>query len=257
MNRIFSNRTCLTTEEIKLYLGGKLADGQRFEIENHLLDCPLCADAVEGLIDSVEIIEELPRAWPQKTSNDGDIIPITRGIHNTDHKTNWYRLAAVFTGIIVFAGIAYQYFAVTNTKKLFANAYNFLPPPDSYTRSVDRDSLNFDTLDGSMVLYGQQKFSEAIDAFEQRLKRSPKDSQTYLYAGICYLETNKPDVAIDYLKKARINSQQFYPAATWYLALTYIKTGKISEANILLKELNETENEYQQKAKELLTEINQ
>ena len=48
MSKIFDVRPCLSREEITEYLTGSLTETKRFEIENHLLDCPLCSDAVDG-----------------------------------------------------------------------------------------------------------------------------------------------------------------------------------------------------------------
>ena len=48
LNDLFDAKSCLTEAEIEGYVKGELSGEMRFRVENHLLDCPLCADAVEG-----------------------------------------------------------------------------------------------------------------------------------------------------------------------------------------------------------------
>lgn len=247
MSKIFDVRPCLSREEITEYLTGSLTETKRFEIENHLLDCPLCSDAVDGIRGFQGVVANLPAESKLNFSGKKQDIVLAK-------KTNWFRLAAVFTGIVVFTALLFQYFTDSNSQKIFAGAYKRLPPPESQTRSAG-DSLTTDTVDEAMVLYGQNRFEEAISAFEIRLKDLPTDSQSYLYAGICYLETGKTNTAIDYFKKARINSEQFYPEATWYLALAYLKEGSNQQAVHLLEELAQTDNDFTQKAKELQADI--
>ena len=47
-NNIFSKTDHLTTEQILNYLGKSLSRQELHEVENHLADCELCSDAVEG-----------------------------------------------------------------------------------------------------------------------------------------------------------------------------------------------------------------
>ena len=54
---IFMPSQCLAGEEVKAYLDGSISEEGRRRVENHLLDCPLCSDAVEGfeLVDTAEV----------------------------------------------------------------------------------------------------------------------------------------------------------------------------------------------------------
>ena len=49
MKEIIVPTPCLTQQEIRNYLQSNTDDEKRYRIENHLLDCPLCNAAVEGL----------------------------------------------------------------------------------------------------------------------------------------------------------------------------------------------------------------
>jgi hypothetical protein len=41
---------CLTEEQLFAYIDGRLPDAERHLAEKHMLDCPLCSDALEGLL---------------------------------------------------------------------------------------------------------------------------------------------------------------------------------------------------------------
>ena len=255
MDDIFKKRTCLTKAEIERYLTGKLSQDERFDIENHLLDCELCSAAVEGFGPNNDLIYSLPDEWTDEQARDLDLNNSFN--QKGSFSINWYRIAAVFTGVVLFASVMYQYFNVTNNKKLFADAYSMLPPSESNTRSVETDSAADTEVSEAMTLYGKHEFPKAIELFEQRLKEFPKDNESYLYSGICYLELKDLTKAEENFKKARINSESFYPEATWYLALCYVRGGKMDQAKTLLQELTDSQNDYSLKAKELLIQLNQ
>jgi anti-sigma factor RsiW len=46
---IFQVSNCLGREELRAYLEDPISAEDRRRVENHLLDCPLCSDALEGL----------------------------------------------------------------------------------------------------------------------------------------------------------------------------------------------------------------
>ncbi|GAB4130839.1 MAG: hypothetical protein Fur0041_00480 [Bacteroidia bacterium] len=49
LKRIFQNGECLSLDTMRLYNEGKLEHKSAHEVENHLLNCPLCSTAIEGL----------------------------------------------------------------------------------------------------------------------------------------------------------------------------------------------------------------
>ena len=69
---VFQPMKCLSQDEIRLYLIGELDESSRYRVENHLLDCPLCSDAVEGFaenynFDKDEQLDELKKAISKKS----------------------------------------------------------------------------------------------------------------------------------------------------------------------------------------------
>ena len=49
MKVTLKERSCLSQRELRRYLRGKMTKQQRQAVEHHLLDCPLCAHAVDGM----------------------------------------------------------------------------------------------------------------------------------------------------------------------------------------------------------------
>ena len=49
MKEILEETACLKEEEIKRYLSEQSPKAELHRVENHLLDCPFCSDAIEGL----------------------------------------------------------------------------------------------------------------------------------------------------------------------------------------------------------------
>ncbi len=52
-NEIFSKTECLTKEQIERLVNRQLTGKERYDIEKHLIDCPLCSEAVEGYMETV------------------------------------------------------------------------------------------------------------------------------------------------------------------------------------------------------------
>ncbi len=52
-NEIFSKTECLTKEQIERLVKRQLTGKERYDIEKHLIDCPLCSEAVEGYMETV------------------------------------------------------------------------------------------------------------------------------------------------------------------------------------------------------------
>ena len=48
-NLFISNSNCLSPEQMKLYLQNVLSPAEKRAVENHLLECEFCSDAMEGL----------------------------------------------------------------------------------------------------------------------------------------------------------------------------------------------------------------
>src|SRR5687767_11258189 len=74
-NLIFSQSECLSPGQLAGYLNNKLSAQERRLVEHHLVDCPLCSEAVEGLAtmdnpsDIIDIAADLNRLIAIRTQS--------------------------------------------------------------------------------------------------------------------------------------------------------------------------------------------
>jgi tetratricopeptide (TPR) repeat protein len=103
--------------------------------------------------------------------------------------------------------------------------------------------------------YDQQKWKPAIPFFEEILTMDAQ-SQARFYLGICQLKTGRAQAAVQ-------NFEAFQPASenynlqeptTWYLALAYLQSGQLTEAQTQLAKLSDSP-DYAAAAQLILTEI--
>ena len=135
-NLIFQSNGCLSEEELQLYLSGDLDDSTRFRVENHLLDCPLCSEAVEGF----------------ENANDADINIELENLKKTidlkSNATSGSSRASVFTLNRIAAAILFLligssviiYFNAQKNQKTFLAEYQ--SDPLDNLRSVEADEID-------------------------------------------------------------------------------------------------------------------
>lgn len=83
------------------------------------------------------------------------------------------------------------------------------------------------------------------------------DKNYLIYKAICLIETNNISDAITLLNElvADGESTEYYQDANWYLAIAYLKNHEKNEALKILHYIEQDENAYSIKAKELIKEL--
>jgi len=100
--------------------------------------------------------------------------------------------------------------------------------------------------------YDLKDYQKATTLFSE----IPQKSDTVLfYLGNSWLALKKYEKAGDCFQKALETGQFMVDQSRWYLALSLIKTGKMDEAESLLRELSGYRNSYQPKALEIATKL--
>lgn len=250
MEKIFTATGCLSRAEIQHYLDDALSKERRFKVENHLLDCPLCAAAVEGFessstAESEGALDDLYAAIDQRTS-----FPATEAPTRTIRP--WNRIAAAIAFLIV-AGAAWLYFNQTNTDQNYL-AYFEDATVSSAVRGEGSDLLTEDLIAG-VRLYEKENYQGSLSFFEDYLE-TQESGVAHFYAGLSALKTGALGLAEEYLKTARLNEESLYESTTWYLVKIYLDRGESDKAKQLLQELTVVENGfYSEQAQKLLEEI--
>ncbi len=138
------------------------------------------------------------------------------------------RIAAVF--VIAVGGYGVYEYSTTNNASVFNN--NFA----KYELPVNRGENSTNDIDS---LYNASNYAAAINAFEAKTQKDQKD---YFIAGQSYLQLNNADKAIAAFEQIQnLNStsttKYFVEETDYYLALAFIKAGKISEAQSQLDKI--------------------
>jgi hypothetical protein len=115
---------------------------------------------------------------------------------------------------------------------------------------VDRLLLN------ALESYEEKDFAQALVLFEQVLQTRKKDMAAKLYSGITYLEEEKYQKAkTSFDNIISNNNNLFIEQAKWYLALCYLKTEKIEDAQVILSEIVKEESYYKEMAVGVLKDL--
>lgn len=99
---IFTETGCIKRDLLLRYRDGTLASGDKYEVEKHLVDCPLCSDALEGfmLVSSTASMDEV-----QNEISD----LVNRNSGGTSFQKYWVAAASV-AAIVVLSVFTYMQF---------------------------------------------------------------------------------------------------------------------------------------------------
>ena len=235
MKPIFQEHECLSEGTINENLGNRLYREERFQAENHLLDCPLCSDAVDGYaLLKTDSQASRPRI------------------------INWRLFAIAAALLVLLAAAVWIYSGPATQDNLFAQYF------ESYDSDLEiqfRDSgvtdLAVNTpLARGLKAYGEKDYSAAIAGMETSLKDNPEHAVARFYLGLSQMEEALWDDAEQnflLVQKARLD---YWEEATWYLALIYVKNDRPAEAKHALDALIGPGNgRYYEKAKELSSKL--
>ncbi|MFT5166930.1 MAG: hypothetical protein ACI8P3_002162 [Saprospiraceae bacterium] len=249
MKKVFQATQCLSREEINHYLKGDVQDDLRYKIENHLIDCPLCAEAVEGYGVSDDEAEDVFNEIYQKIDTRTSTTP---GIRN-NRLTPWNRIAAGVLFLLT-AGAAYLYYQSApskgNYQAYFQNEDNTLA-----LRSIAENTFSPDLAEG-IRLYQNKKFQGSLSFFEDYIQINPESTAASYFAGLSALNIGAKENAFNLLSTVRMNDEQLYEEATWVLTGIYLDRGEVDNAKNFLQDLIKIKNGfYVDRAKELLEKL--
>lgn len=255
---IFDNSKCLNAQQIQHYLSESTNDEQRYQIENHLLDCPLCSEALEGFANHYNFeedkqLEELKNRFGNQTNTEASI----RALPKQSRLITLNRVAAAAMMLIIpIAGLLY--WNASSGERLYQSYYDGFELEGGQLRGGN-DAVKLDANYSKAIdFYNAKDYANSLTYFEQYLDNNQEDAKATFLAGMAYLEEGNYPNAIDYLSTARFNDEQYYEEASWYLALAYVKNDNKTDARIILDELLKIENGfYAKKATALKTEISE
>lgn len=241
--KINGTTECLTIEQLYALLKGNIDAQDKKIFEQHIKECPLCKDALDGLANENGIKDTLETTSELKHRIESEFL-IKR-----KKKTVYIALAAsLFTILVIWiiSGIMSADLSVFDT--YFEPYSNIIP----VKRSAPDDSL----LQNAAINYEMQNYDKAVGLFNSVLKKDADNEEAHFYIAICFLIKNQARNAIPHFKFVIQKPQAHLIApAKWYLALTYIKLNELPNALELLTELSAYKNQFAAKSQKIIKEI--
>lgn len=238
-----SRSNCLSDSKIQQYVSKQMARDEEYELEQHLLECNLCRDAVEGAGMMTpeaadrhagalrqRLFEKAPRRrrfiWPAWT----------------------YGLAAAAVILIVW-GVNSTYMPNPD-EQLFASEFR----PFSSVIPQVRGETPSSAILSALRSYEMENYDAAIHEFETILAREPDHPLAHFYLGNALLAVGRANEAIGHLQSAASGTtdDRLAEPAQWYLALAYVKIGNRTAAQPILKSLAIAQGLYASKADAIL-----
>jgi len=239
--------SCLTFEELIDYSEGKLSYQQRNEIERHAANCPLCSDAIEGLIRHTDRRELKPIicSLQQDIHNKMSQFPIKKQMRKF-----YYAAAAVL--FIALTSVLYY----INHKPLDAVLFEKYFKPYPNVIPIVRGDVTADKLKIAMVEYESENYPEAQKLLNEILELEPENVTAHFYSGNTNLYVNNPEQAIIHFEiVVNLGESNFTELAEWYLGLAYLKNNDIKNARLILGKIASKHHAYRGQSLELLEQM--
>lgn len=169
--------------------------------------------------------------------------------------TYWFAASAA---VILLAFIINRFYKVNDSREQLFTAY-YMPYHDDAgvhrggSAMSDKDTT---ALIEAVALYTDGKYSAALEMFDKIDNNFIDD--VVVYKAVCLLETGKIRQSIRLLSESvERNGEgwEYYQDAQWYLALSYIKAGRLKDARIILRQIVTGERVYADKANQLLNQL--
>jgi len=223
MRTFFKLNSHLTFEEIQKYLSNELKAETLNEIENHLLDCPICSGAVEGFRNSSDLgedkkaLKKLNKEIKLKTGKGKKTVmwPIKIAA------SLFFLLGSVFT---VFHLQSEN--LVDNYTSMISNEFSL----------GNRFGANETEFEEAISFCENSDFETCATALKKCIQKEPDNIGLNYFLGLAHFQNGNYSKAIDNLKKVRDSNSSYYDDGFWYLILAHLKNDEKSNAVNLLEE---------------------
>lgn len=155
--------------------------------------------------------------------------------------------AAIVTGVILATNI----FLSDNHSDLYGQYFTI--PPENITTRMNTDISR--DLQQALKAYSEKDYKAAIPLFQNQLSRQPEDPSSQFFLAISQMAVDEFDAAIKNLNQLISRPGLYQNSARWYLALSYLRSGREEEGISTLEKLLDPENVYTSKARDLLNRL--
>lgn len=250
---IFKPSPCVGQEELRQYLSGGMSREGLRQVENHLLDCPLCSDAADGY-------EEMGL---QQVSLLGDFDSFQKKMLGQSTATvrqlrpgGVLRWAVAMAAVLVVGVVAYLNLFKTPTGpqlyKQYYYAYENDIPFNLRRPGVSDVDPNFAQ---ALTAYIDHNYSTAILLFERNLTQQPDNEAARFFAGMALLESNQTDKAAAHFGPVASGQGVYSRKAAWYLIMCDLKSDNKESAKARLDNFIKSGEFMNREAQDLRTKL--
>lgn len=131
---IFTETGCIKRDLLLRYRDGTLASGDKYEVEKHLVDCPLCSDALEGfmLVTSTASMDDVQNKVSEL---------VNRNAGGTSFQKYWVAAASV-AAIVVLSVFTYMQFRDARDQRMAVSEEVVQSEPVKPTHSEEAVTLS-------------------------------------------------------------------------------------------------------------------
>jgi tetratricopeptide (TPR) repeat protein len=260
VGNLFERTDCISKEMLLKYVQGQLAKPMLRQVELHLIDCPLCSDAVEGIqlagTDAFEqmlqnVTDRVEAQQAQGAEETDNVIEFRPQVNppaaQVRSPKRFIRFIAIAASFVLLAVVAIM-LTRGDTASGIADRY-YTDYPMSTQRSVAEGPASI--MDAADELYLAKDYAAAVALYDQ----VGTPAAIYL-AGTCYFQLGKYDLSVARYQAVIDQQLSWVEYAEYYLALSYLKLDKVADAQQLLQAIaaNADHNFYKQ-ANDVLKDI--
>ena len=248
-NNIFESTDCLSYKQLLAYAENTLSSVEKHTIEKHLIDCPLCSDAIDGLLQRNNI-KETEEIIDNLNNN------ISKNLINKNSASTWKRYIYNIAAALLI-GVGYLYFnhlSLSDSHIIFNNYFEAHPNTIPILRG---DTITND-LQLAMIEYEKNNNETALYYLQKELTKNIDHPEANFYTGIIYLCLANPTKAISFLNHLQeLDTEKFINETYWYLGLAHLLNENINLAEVQFKHLIQTENRYTEISKKIIHQLEQ
>lgn len=139
---------------------------------------------------------------------------------------SWFWAAAAAIVLLIAAAVWVLFPQEPSYQRLFAQYYR--EDPGLITAMSAEGKYDFDR---AMVEYKSGNYRDAILRWEKQLLEKPENDTLNYFLGSAHLALKETDVAIKYFESVtKMPESRFSEDNFWYLALAYLRLGRLEEA---------------------------
>jgi len=243
LGELFKQTPCLSLEILLAYREYQVSDQQRRDIERHLVDCPLCTEALHGL---------------ELTGTEHDIrtriAQLNASLKKSDAPrsvSRRYRYGFALAAILALVAATIVFFPHRQPPydALFTEYFKPYPNAVPITRGEEQEI----PLVSAMTEYEQGNYAQSLRIL-QTIQNAQTGRDTILfYSGIASLCSGDPQQAHGYLTRVAADStSNFSEAALWFLGLADLKQHDRTSAEESFRKISLQEGAYRLQSTELL-----